>query len=107
MPLSVNRFETVKRILVLSIIALSFPAAASIGPLDGRPPAPREPMAAMEAAPRVEPQSHAVQFERISHVLDGVTVMELDPIEAGKASRRVVLKPDFQGGPGAALTVRF
>jgi hypothetical protein len=63
-------------------------------------------MAAVEAAPR--PEAHrAVQFERISHVLDGVTVMELDPTEAGKAARRVVLKPDFQGGPGAALTVRF
>ena len=62
-------------------------------------------MAAVEAAP--PPQHRVVQFDRISHVLDGVTVMELDGVESGKTVRRVVLRPDFQGGPGAALTVRF
>ena len=30
-----------------------------------------------------------------------------DALETGKHVRRVVLRPDFQGGPGAALTVRF
>ena len=94
-----------KRILGLSILALSFPAAASVGRLGTRPAAPREPMAAVEAAPPAQPR--VVQFERISHVLDGVTVMELDRVESGKNARRVVLRPDFQGGPGAALTVRF
>jgi len=74
----------VKRLLGLSILALSLPAAASVGQLS---------------------QAKAVQFEAISQVLDGVTVMELE--ETGKHVRRVVLRPDFKNGPGAAFTVRF
>jgi hypothetical protein len=95
----------VKKLLVSSIVALSFPAVASVGRLESRRPASREPIAAVEAGPKPEPR--VIRFDGIAHVLDGVTVMELDETEAGKHVRRVVLKPDFQGGPGAALTVRF
>jgi hypothetical protein len=63
-------------------------------------------MAAVESSPQPA-QPRVVQFERISQVLDGLTVMELEATETGKHVRRVVLRPDFQGGPGAALTVRF
>jgi hypothetical protein len=90
----------------LSILALSLPAAASVGRPYARSAPPREPMAAVEASPQPA-QPRTVQFDRISQVLDGVTVMELDALETGKHVRRVVLRPDFQGGPGAALTVRF
>ncbi|TMA17548.1 MAG: hypothetical protein E6J85_16775 [Deltaproteobacteria bacterium] len=93
-----------KRLLGLSILALSLPAAASVGQLDAKRAAPREPMAAVEASPQPS-QAKAVQFEAISQVLDGVTVMELE--ETGKHVRRVVLRPDFKNGPGAAFTVRF
>jgi hypothetical protein len=95
----------VKKPLGLSILVLTFPALASVGRPAARPPAPREPMAAVEATPQAHPR--VVQFDPISQVLDGVTVMELDALETGKHVRRVVLRPDFQGGPGAALTVRF
>jgi hypothetical protein len=96
----------VKRLLGLSILVLSLPAAASVGRPEAMPTPPKEPMAAVEASPQpVQPK--VVQFERISQVLDGVTVMELDALQTGKHVRRLVLRPDFQGGPGAALTVRF
>ncbi|MFL5404451.1 MAG: hypothetical protein ACJ78W_06525 [Myxococcales bacterium] len=65
-------------------------------------------MAAVQAAPKAEQPSRLIQLDRLAHtVMDGVTVMELDPLETGKHARRVVLRPDFQGGPGAALSVRF
>jgi hypothetical protein len=67
---------------------------------------PKEPMAAVEASPQPA-RPRAVQFEGISQVLDGLTVVEMEATEMGKHVRRVVLRPDFQGGPGAALTVRF
>ena len=67
-----------------------------------------EPMAAVQAAPKAEQPPRLIQLDRLAHtVMDGVTVMELDPLETGKHARRVVLRPDFQGGPGAALSVRF
>jgi hypothetical protein len=94
----------VKRLLGLSILALSLPAAASVGRHEPTRAAPREPMAAVEASPRPS-QPKVDQFEGISQVLDGVTVMELE--ETGKHVRRVVLRPDFKNGPGAAFTVRF
>jgi hypothetical protein len=88
----------------LSILALSFPAAASIGRLDAKRATPREAMAAVEASPQpVQPK--VVQFEGISPLLDGVTVMELE--DTSKQIRRVVLRPDFKNGAGAAFTVRF
>jgi hypothetical protein len=59
----------------------------------------------VEAAPKPEPR--VIHFEQFAHVLDGVTVMELDPVATGKNARRVVLRPEFQGGPGAALSVKF
>jgi hypothetical protein len=62
-------------------------------------------MAAVESTPQPA-QPRVVQFERISQVLDGLTVMD-EATETGKHVRRVVLRPDFQGGPGAALTFRF
>ncbi|MFL5424294.1 MAG: hypothetical protein ACJ783_04620 [Myxococcales bacterium] len=97
-----------KKILVLSILAAALPAMASVGRIDPRPAAPREPMAAVEAAPKAEQPPRLIQLDRLAHtVMDGVTVMELDPLETGKHARRVVLRPDFQGGPGAALSVRF
>jgi hypothetical protein len=95
----------VKKILGLSIVVVSFPAMASVGRLEPRPPPPRDPIAAVEAAPKAEPR--VVHFEQLAHVLDGVTVMELDPLATGKNARRVVLRPDFQGGPGAALSLKF
>jgi len=65
-------------------------------------------MAAVEAAPKAEQPARLIQLDRLAHtVMDGVTVMELDPLETGKHVRRVVLRPDFQGGPGAALSLRF
>jgi len=88
----------------LSILVLSLPAAASVGRPDAKRTPPREAMAAVEASPQpVQPK--VVQFEGISPLLDGVTVMELE--ETGKNVRRVVLRPDFKNGPGAAFTVRF
>jgi hypothetical protein len=63
-------------------------------------------MAAVGTSPQpAEPR--AVQPDPLSQVMGGVTVMELEATETGKHVRRVVLRPDFQGGPGAALTVRF
>jgi len=65
-------------------------------------------MAAVEAAPKAEQPPRLTQLDCLVHtVMVGVTVMELDPLETGKHARRVVLRPDFQGGPGAALSVRF
>ena len=64
-------------------------------------------MAAVESSPQPAQPPRVVQFERISQVLDGLTVVEMEATETGKHVRRVVLRPDFQGGPGAALTVRF
>ena len=94
----------VKRLLGLSILALSLPAAASVGRIDAKRVLPREPMAAVEASPQPV-HSKVVQFEGIFPLLDGVTVMELE--ETGKNVRRVVLRPDFKNGPGAAFSVRF
>jgi len=98
----------VKKILVLSILASSLPTMASVGRVETRPAAPREPMAAVEAAPRAEQHPRLIQLDRLAHtVMDGLTVMELDPLETGKHVRRVVLRPEFQGGPGAALSLKF
>jgi uncharacterized protein involved in copper resistance len=98
----------VKKIVVLSILAASLPAMASVGRIEPRPAAPGEPMAAVEAAPKAEPPPRMIQLDRLAHtVMDGVTVMELDPVDTGKHMRRVVLRPEFQGGPGAALSLKF
>lgn len=67
--------------------------------------AARELMAAVEAAPSA--QARVIQFEKFSRVFDGVPVMDLDSAPDGKTVRRVVLRPDFRGGPGAALSLRF
>jgi len=81
---------------------------ASVGRIEPRPAAPREPMAAVAAAPKAEQPPRLIQLDRLAHtVMDGVTVMELDPLETGKHVRRVVLRPEFQGGPGAALSLKF
>jgi hypothetical protein len=94
----------VKRILGFLILALSLPATASVGRLDAKRQPPREAMAAVEASPQpVRPR--VVQFDGISPLLDGVTVMELE--DTGKQVRRVVLRPDFKNGAGAAFSVRF
>ena len=103
MPQPMDRFVLVKRLLGLLILGLSLPAAASIGRPDAKRAAPREPMAAVEASPQPA-QPKVVQFEGISPLLDGVTVIEL---EDNKQIRRVVLRPDFKNGAGAAFTVRF
>ena len=93
-----------KRLLGILVLALSLPAAASVGRPDAKRVAPREPMAAVEASPHPAPPK-VVQFEGISPLLDGVTVMELE--DTGKQVRRVVLRPDFKNGAGAAFSVRF
>jgi len=105
MPQRMDRFDLVKRLLGFLILTLSLPAAASIGRPDAKRVPPREPMAAVEASPQpVQPK--VVQFEGISPLLDGVTVIELED-GGSKQIRRVVLRPDFKNGAGAAFTVRF
>src|SRR4051812_942328 len=73
---------------------------ASVGRIEPRPAAPREPMAAVEAARKPEQPPRMIQLDRLAHtVMDGVTVMELDPLETGKHVRRVVLRPEFRAAP--------
>jgi len=89
-------------IVAIALVAIALPAAASVG--QSRP-APREPMAAVEPAPKPEPRT--VEHDRIADMLDGVTVMELDAVEPGKPTRRLMVRPDFRAGPTALFTVRF
>ena len=92
-----------KKLLAPFILAAALPAAASVG--QSKASAPRELMAAVDRAPKPEPRT--VDHDRIADMLDGVTVMELDAVEPGKPTRRLMVRPDFRAGPTALFTVRF
>ena len=94
--------------LLLALVAL--PAAAKVK--QSHPAAlfqVRAPMLRM--APQTLPpkkaaikgQPPAVKVDPPDRVLDGLTLVELD----GSGPRRIVLKPDFRGGPGASFSVKF
>ena len=107
MPVKVSRFAFVKRLtLLLALSAL--PAVAKVARPEVRPRMQMSPsiaIADMDVSFKAAPPRR-LQLDRAATVLDGLTVLELDH-DRTTAVRRVVLKPEFIGGPGATFALNF
>ena len=104
-------FFCVRR-LTLFLALLALPAAAKVKrpTLSARAQIraphlqlPPQALSSRKAAVKTEPPP--VKLEPpAERVLDGLTLVQLDGSEG---LRRIVLKPDFRGGPGASFSVKF
>jgi hypothetical protein len=97
----------VKKLTVL-VALLALPAAAKVSRPEVRPRiriAPAATLADMDVSLKpARPQR--LHLDQLAPMIDGVTVLELDR-EGAHAPRKVVLKPEFIGGPGATFALSF
>jgi hypothetical protein len=98
-----------KRLAVLALVT-ALPAAANVVRHSARPATTRSAPADVFIEPdllatKSASSSRKLNFEQFAPMIDGVTVLNLAHDAA--RSQRVVLKPEFKGGPGAAFAVNF
>jgi hypothetical protein len=95
-----------KRLAVLALLA-ALPAAANVVRPSARPSrsAPADVFMEPDLYATRSASPRKLHLEQFAPVIDGVTVLDL----AHDAARpqRLVLKPEFRGGPGAAFAVNF
>jgi hypothetical protein len=96
-----------RRLALLALIT-ALPAAANVVRPAARPATTRSAPADVFVEPDREAKTASprkLHFERFAPMIDGVTVVDLAHDSA--RPQRIVLKPEFKGGPGAAFAVNF
>src|SRR5256885_7756908 len=94
--------------LALLALLTALPAAANVVRAAMRPVTTRSAPTDLFLQPDREAKSaspHKLHFEQFAPMIDGVTVVDLAHDSA--RPQRIVLKPEFKGGPGATFAVRF